>query len=313
MLRFKSQRMYNPETNSDLSPSLNESPGAVSSLSTEAGLRVGLFAMKGNNFYFQHDNTAHEDDKILDLRADLHYEGYGIFWALLEILHQNGGRMQMHTKRLAFALQVDEEILSKVIKNYDLFVIEDGYFYSQRLLNQIDYRAEIVEKRRKAGAKGGMVKASAKHLPSNELPKERKGKETKEKESIGNNITRDNFEKIKDRLINQSEQEKMNMIKAIDTTYPKANIKFIDTMINLFMDFLLAGDDLYKQPGEYRPYFRNWLLKKVQVDRAAVDKIYRDSFPKREEVEEKWEGIREIDVKEYMKKIKTTPQGGGKI
>ena len=175
--------MSNHLKNSSLSPSTSENPGAVPISDTVTGLRAGCFKMKDNTFYFQHDNTAGNDDKILDLRSELGYEGYGIFWALLELLHQNGGVMQMQSKRLAYALQVDEQKLSKVINDFDLFVLEDGNFYSQRLMDQIEYRAAIVDKRRDAGAKGGKSKAIAKQMLSNELPKERKGKERKEEDN----------------------------------------------------------------------------------------------------------------------------------
>lgn len=171
--------MSNSKENSSLSPSLNESPGAVPISDTVNGLRAGCFKVKDNTFYFQHDNTASNDDKIIDLRSELGYEGYGIYWALLELLHQNGGKMQMNSKRLAFALQVDEQKLSMVINEYDLFTHQDGIFYSKRLLSQIEYRAAIVDKRRDAGSKGGKSKANAKQMLSNELPKERKGKERK--------------------------------------------------------------------------------------------------------------------------------------
>lgn len=133
-----------------------------------------------NTFYFQHDNNAAQDEKILDLRADLGYEGYGIYWAIIEMMHQNEGVLQMQSKRLAFAMQVDEQILTKVINDYGLFEIEGGNFYSKRLLSQIEYREAIVAKRRDAGAKGGKSKANAKQMLSKKLPKERKGKERKE-------------------------------------------------------------------------------------------------------------------------------------
>ena len=175
--------MSNKKSNSIPGPSYSESVRAVPLSDTDAGPRNGLHKVKDNTFYFQHDNTSHSDEKVLDLRAELGYEGYGIYWALLELLHQNDGIMQMNSKRIAFAMQVDEDNLIKVINNFGLFVIKGEKFYSNRLLRQIKYRAEIVEKRREAGAIGGKKKANAKQMLSNELPKERKGKESKVKEN----------------------------------------------------------------------------------------------------------------------------------
>lgn len=129
-----------------------------------------------NTFYFQHDNTASSDEKIIDLLAVKGYEGYGIYWALIELLHKNDGKMQLNSKRLAYAIQIDEQTLLSIIKDFNLFIIEGDYFHSKRLLNQITYRKNIVELRRKAGSIGGKTKAGAKHMLSKNKPKERKGK-----------------------------------------------------------------------------------------------------------------------------------------
>lgn len=198
--------MSNHKQISSLSPALNESPGTVLFSDTEDGLRAGLFRMKDNTFYFQHDNTSHVDEKILDLRAELGYEGYGVFWALLELLHQNNGVMQMNSKRLAFALQVDEQMINRIINDFDLFIIKGDIFYSKRLLNQIEYRALIVSKRRAAGSIGGKSKAKAKQKLSKNIPKERKEKEIKD-----NSISAESLGWDKD----------LELGKGIKRTYPK--------------------------------------------------------------------------------------------
>ena len=93
-------------------------------------------------YYFQHDNNANQDEKIIDLRTELGYEGYGIYWALVELLHQNEGVMQLHCKRISFLLQCDEKTLEKIIKDFALFEFDNGNFYSKRLLEHFDHRAQ---------------------------------------------------------------------------------------------------------------------------------------------------------------------------
>ena len=89
--------------------------------------------------YFNHDSTARNDYRIIKLRATLGYEGYGIFWALLELLFTEENKICMSQYDiLAFGLQCDSKILKQVIEDFDLFVIEDGCFYSRRLNNQIE-------------------------------------------------------------------------------------------------------------------------------------------------------------------------------
>ena len=89
--------------------------------------------------YFNHDSTARNDYRIIKLRATLGYEGYGVFWALLELLFTEENKICMSQYEiLAYGLQCDSKILKHVIEDFDLFVIEDGCFYSRRLNSQID-------------------------------------------------------------------------------------------------------------------------------------------------------------------------------
>ena len=89
--------------------------------------------------YFNHDSTARNDYRIIKLRASLGYEGYGIFWALLEMLFTEENKIcKSQYDILAFGLQCETEKLRAVIEDFDLFVIEGDCFYSKRLNNQIE-------------------------------------------------------------------------------------------------------------------------------------------------------------------------------
>ncbi len=89
--------------------------------------------------YFNHDSTARNDYRIIKLRATLGYEGYGVFWALLELLFTEENKICISQYDiLSYGLQCDPKILKQVIEDFDLFVIEDGCFYSRRLNNQIE-------------------------------------------------------------------------------------------------------------------------------------------------------------------------------
>lgn len=89
--------------------------------------------------YFNHDSTARNDYRIIKLRATLGYEGYGVFWAVLELLFTEENKIcTSQYDILAYGLQCDPIILKQVIEDFDLFVIEDGCFYSRRLNNHIE-------------------------------------------------------------------------------------------------------------------------------------------------------------------------------
>ena len=89
--------------------------------------------------YFNHDSAARNDYRIIKLRATLGYEGYGVFWAVLELLFTEENKIcTSQYDILAYGLQCDPIILKQVIEDFDLFVIEDGCFYSRRLNNHIE-------------------------------------------------------------------------------------------------------------------------------------------------------------------------------
>ena len=89
--------------------------------------------------YFNHDSNSRNDIRIIKLRAKLSYEGYGIFWALLELLFNEENKLCISDyETLAFGLQCDHKILKQVIEDFDLFVIEDNCFYSKRLHRHIE-------------------------------------------------------------------------------------------------------------------------------------------------------------------------------
>lgn len=140
-------------------------------------------------FYFQHDYNASNDHKVLYLRQQFGIEGYGIYWYVIEQLAQSGGKLPLKIiPVLAMQIQTPQDKVLAVIKNYDLFTIEDEQFFSIRLLKQIEFRAELSNE----GRKGALARWEKKALkqaensppisPPNGEPnaKERKGKERKE-------------------------------------------------------------------------------------------------------------------------------------
>ena len=98
--------------------------------------------------YFSHDSNARNDIKLIRLRSKYGYEGYGIYFALIELLFSEGNKLCIDDfETLAFGLQCDAKKLKHIINDFDLFIIEEGCFYSKRLDNIIN---EIESKSKKA-------------------------------------------------------------------------------------------------------------------------------------------------------------------
>ena len=100
--------------------------------------------------YFSHDYDTREDEKIIDLLSDLGYEGYGIYWAIIEMLYKNKGSMQSQYNRIAFALKADAQTVEKVIKDYRLFQFGQINFWSESVKSRLKMRKERSEKARQS-------------------------------------------------------------------------------------------------------------------------------------------------------------------
>ncbi len=98
--------------------------------------------------YFNHDSNARNDIRVIKLRSVLGMEGYGTFWAVLELLFSEENKLCIKDyNTLAFGLQCNPKTLKQVIEDFDLFVVEDNCFYSKRLNKQIE---DINNKSKKA-------------------------------------------------------------------------------------------------------------------------------------------------------------------
>ena len=111
------------------------------------------------SFYFSHDSNARNDVKIIKLRRQLGIEGYGIYWCLIEMLRDApGNKLPIESiDDIAFSINCSKEKVEAVIRNYDLFVIEDETFFSDRLIRSMNQYKELKSSRSKAG-KIGMEK-----------------------------------------------------------------------------------------------------------------------------------------------------------
>lgn len=119
----------------------------------------------GNSLWFTHDYTAADDVKILFLRQALGMEGYGIFWYIIEQLAKAGGTLPINIiPVLSMQMQTTDAKVVAVIKNFDLFTLNDDGFFSQRLNKSIELRQELS----KAGA-AGAAKRWAKEQPQLKL------------------------------------------------------------------------------------------------------------------------------------------------
>jgi hypothetical protein len=116
-------------------------------------------------YYFRHDFSAMDDDKLIQVRMDLGWEGYGIFWGIIECLAQAGGSIPLaRLPQLSYRLRVEEAIIKAVIHDYDLFVVTDS-ITNPRLLDFIEFDLLKRQKMAENAAKRS-------YKPESEMPNE---------------------------------------------------------------------------------------------------------------------------------------------
>jgi len=136
--------------------------------------------MTKETYYFSHDYNTRSDEKIKKLIYKHGYEGYGLFWAIIEELYQNANVMQMDSERIAYELRTDSERINSIIHDFDLFIIQDNQFSSRSVQHRLDRRnAKSQKARQSAQQRWNNANVMRTHSDSNAI-KESKVKESKE-------------------------------------------------------------------------------------------------------------------------------------
>lgn len=157
------------------------------------------------NFYFPHDYSARNDIKILKLRARRGAQGYGVYWMLIEALHElkDPKISRDDLDALAPSFNVPYEELTNIVNdaiNVGLFQEDGEFFYSQRIYEHLKIRENVSKARAEAGRRGGLKskaqevtkqeEASPKQMLSNCLANEEQpeanGQQNEAKERKGN-------------------------------------------------------------------------------------------------------------------------------
>ncbi len=155
-------------------------------------------------FYFQHDYNATQDPKIMALIAKCGLAGVGMYWILIELLHQQPDskiKKETYEDYINFYGRVDyenEQVLNKlkqvlnklkqVLIDVGLFVEQDNFIFSERVLENKKQREILSKKRSLAGKKSAEVRQNLTSVKQTvnkgQQGKERKGKERKENINI---------------------------------------------------------------------------------------------------------------------------------
>lgn len=112
-------------------------------------------------YYFQHDFEAISDPKIQFIIARFQATGYGLWWRIVEMLHQDENNRLLLKDYLFIAIAGQMNVNEKFVKEFidscindvQLLQTDGEYFWSERVIKNVGRMNEVKEKRSQAGKK----------------------------------------------------------------------------------------------------------------------------------------------------------------
>ena len=218
--------------------------------------------LKKETFYFSHDYTARSDEKIKNLIYDFGYEGYGIYWSLIEELYQNANALRTNYKRIAFDMRVDENTIKSIIENFDLFIVENEFFGSLSVQRRLDMRNDKSSKARESAQKRWTKDANA-------LPTQSECNAIKESKVNENKININVFDELYN-LYNK----KVNRTASLKA-FNKIKITEYDAIRKHIPNFVKTFKD-----KQFQPYFSTYLHNERWHDEVQTETQVTPNRPK---------------------------------
>ena len=135
--------------------------------------------------YLRHDVDAYDDIKIIVMRKKYGFAGYGLYWNLIERMWTEE-TLSMEYRDITFeaiqALAGDEIDVKQFINDcidWELFVLEDGFFFSQSLIR----RFETLDKEAKKKSETARQNVSKRWARHRKQGKEKEALKSKASES----------------------------------------------------------------------------------------------------------------------------------
>ena len=241
---------------------------------------------KKDVYYFSHDYNPTSDPKMLAFVGEYGAVGYGIYWRIVEMLHES----QEHTlplknyiySALAKQMLTDVEQVFKIVEScineFELFDCNDEVFWCNRVLRNVEKRLDLIAKKKKAGdasAKARQERKEAEEMATHDQHNStdvqhnsthdqhnstegNKEKEIKGNEIKGNEIKEKNnlfyFSEIIEELKKESSQKELILAKY------KIDNKTLDKYIDFFnFQYVPEEDQKIYDLNNKRNHFKNFL------------------------------------------------------
>lgn len=222
--------------------------------------------MAKETYYFSHDSNAITDTKILNMRADYGIEGYGLYWAIIEMLrNEEDYRLTLDNKtyraiKTLTNTTIDiEKFINDCLEDYELFEQDDEKFYSNSLLRRMQEKEK----------KSVIAREKAEKRWNNNA--------TAMQQQCSSNANKVNKSKVNKSKVNEKEQEeKIHFADFVSMTNAE-NEKLVSTYGKDFVDQCISVLDNYKGASgkTYKSDYRailSWVIDKVKEQQAKNKK-----------------------------------------
>lgn len=250
--------------------------------------------------YFQHDYNAGDDIKCASLIKRYGMNGYGIYWRINELLHQEAESKLLLDEAVFELLSDTLNVTKKILQNciaycvsVGLYKKEGDHIYSERVLKNKQKRESITEQKRLAGKRSAEQRAAQVNTgqqiatgvervlntiqqTSTDVNttqqtklKEIKLNETKEEDGISNNTPPPTFFSLPPvgfiPIDECAEKYKTNQYERTrELLVMKHDLKNMDNLlpkVKQFNDRLLGAGETHKNYADWMEHFAFWLAK----------------------------------------------------
>jgi len=218
-------------------------------------------------FYFSHDSNSRSDEKILKLRLKHGWEGYGIYWALIEMLRDSSTyELECDLDLIAFELRCDKDKIKSIIFDFNLFIISGSNFFSHSLKRRMELKEAKSEQARDA-ARTRWAKRKKSNSNADALQKQSNSNAIKEKK-----------EKKENEIHSKNPNEQPPTIEQVKAYFQQRQVSAIEA--NAFFDFWGASN------------WCNDLGKNVNWQQKAISWISRMDKKQKEQLKDPYAHLR---------------------
>ena len=108
--------------------------------------------------YLQHDYNSRTTPVLLKIRAKHGMAGLGIYWCLVEKIHECNGQLDYDVELLAYELGTDVEQIIKIVEQ--AFIVTDNMITAEWIIDNLTERESKSQKASTAGKASGKVRSA---------------------------------------------------------------------------------------------------------------------------------------------------------